>query len=370
MIGKLKQFRMTTIALGLAGAMVCVTPVLRAHEGHEAAAQGSEAALLAHASEQMATAAHNFWASLTPEQQARAGFDFDNAERMNWHFIPKERKGLPWKDMTSAQRALGHAFLASGLSQRAYMQAQTIMSLDQVLKEMEPGPPKTPLRDPDNYYFSIFGTPGEKGTWGWRVEGHHLSLNFTIVDGKAAVGGPIFLGSNPAEVRQGPRKGLRVLAEEEDMGFALIKSLSPDQQKKAIINDKAPNEIITGADRKANPGEPAGVAAGGMNAEQKTQLMALIEFYANRLRPELADDDMKKIEKAGIDKIHFAWAGATAPGEAHYYRIHGPTFLVEFDNTQNNANHVHTVWRDAANDFGEDLLKKHYEDHPHDATNK
>jgi hypothetical protein len=368
MIHGTKRFKLAATLLGLTGSLFCPTSILRAHEGHEPSPHGADAALLAKASEQMAVAAQSFWASLSDEQKARAGFAFDNAERMNWHFIPKERKGLPWKDMTSAQRALGHAFLASGLSQRGYMQAETIMSLDQVLKEMEPGPPKTPARDPDNYYFSIFGTPGEKGAWGWRVEGHHLSLNFTILDGKAAVGGPIFLGSNPAEVREGARKGLRVLAAEEDLGFGLLKALNPAQQKKAIIDAKAPNEIITAADRKANPGEPVGVAVAEMTPEQKTQLMALVDFYANRLRPELAEDDLQKIEKAGVEKIHFAWAGATAPGEAHYYRIHGPTFLVEFDNTQNNANHVHTVWRDAANDFGEDLLKQHYAEHPHDAA--
>jgi hypothetical protein len=314
------------------------------------------------ASADMARAALNFWVSLTPDEQAKCGFAFDDKERFNWHFIPRVRKGLTWNDMDSAQKALAHAFLASGLSTRGYQQAETIMSLDQVLKEMENG--RGPKRDPGNYAFSVFGTPGPKSTWGWRVEGHHLSLNFTIVDGRAEAG-PVFFGSNPAEVRQGPRKGLRVLAVEEDMGRELVKSLDDEQKKKAIINTKSPNEIITSNSRKADPGPPAGIAYSEMTPAQRKLLMSLIENYAYRLRPELADQDLAKIDKAGVDNIHFAWAGALELGEGHYYRLHGPSFLVEFDNTQNNANHIHTVWRDSANDFGEDLLREHYDTSKH-----
>jgi hypothetical protein len=314
----------------------------------------------------MAQCAQNLWASLTPEQQAKAGFAFDSDQRFDWHFIPRERKGLTWNDMTLDQQALAHALLASGLSTRGYQQAVTIMSLEQILKEIEKG--KGAKRDPGNYAFSIFGTPGEKGAWGWRVEGHHLSMHFTISQGHA-VAGPVFFGTNPAEVREGPRKGLRVLAVEEDLGFEMIKAFTDDQRKKAIIEAKAPKEVITGNSRKASLGAPVGVPASEMTPAQKKLLMKLVEDYAYRLRPELADDDLAKIEKAGFENIHFAWAGVLEPGDGHYYRIHGPTFLVEFDNTQNNANHVHTVWRDAANDFGEDLLKQHYDktkhgDHP------
>ena len=333
---------------------------------NEAGASGGAAnAAVERASAEMAEAALNFWAALTPELQAKASFPFEDNERFNWHFIPRERKGITWNDMSPAQQALAHAFLASGLSRRGYQQAETIMSLDQILKEMEQG--RGPRRDPNNYAFSVFGTPAAHGTWGWRVEGHHLSLNFTIVDGKAIAAGPVFFGSNPAEVRQGPRKGLRVLAVEEDLGFDLIKSLSDEQRQKAIINAKAPNEIITGKSRKAKPGAPVGLEASEMTAPQKKLLMTLVEHYAYRLRPEVADQDLHKIEQAGWEKIHFAWAGATGPGKGHYYRLHGPTFLVEFDNTQNNANHIHTVWRDAANDFGEDLLREHYDQHKGDA---
>ena len=343
--------------------------------GHDAtdqsAAQGASAhlaradeAALERAASDMAAAAHNFWVALTPEQQAKAAFPFSDNERFNWHFIPRQRKGITWNDMTPSQQALAHAFLASGLSQRGYQQAETIMSLEQVLKDLEQG--KGPRRDAGNYAFSVFGTPAGDGTWGWRVEGHHLSLNFTIVNGRAVAAGPVFFGSNPAEVRDGPRKGLGVLGVEEDLGRELIKSLDDQHRKIAIIQTEAPHEIITGNSRKANPGPPVGLAARDMTPQQQKLLMTLVEHYAYRLRPELADQDLQKIEKAGFQNIHFAWAGGLEPGQGHYYRLHGPSFLVEFDNTQNDANHIHTVWRDAANDFGEDLLRQHYDEHHRD----
>jgi hypothetical protein len=318
----------------------------------------ADEAALERASAEMARAALSFWNALTPELQAKCTFPFDTAERFNWHFIPRERKGITWNDMTSAQQALAHAFLSSGLSSRGYQQVEMIQSLDQILKEMEQG--RGPLRDPNNYAFSVFGTPGEKATWGWRFEGHHVSLNFTIADGRA-VAGPVFFGTNPAMVLQGPRKGLRVLPVEEDLGRELVKSLTPEQQKVAIYDVKAPGEIITSNSRKADPGPPVGLKASDMTDAQKKLLMTLVENYAYRLRPELGDQDLAKIAAAGFENIRFAWAGGLEPGQGHYYRLHGPTFLVEFDDTQNNANHIHTVWRDSANDFGEDLLREHYD---------
>ncbi len=322
---------------------------------------------MAHAAAEMAFAATAWWNSLGPDEQAKAHFDFADPNRFDWHFIPRQRKGLAIKDMNSGQRALAQAFLASGLSTRGYMQAEMIMSLDQILKEIEPGPPKTPYRDPENYSFTLFGTPGDAANWGWRVEGHHLSINFTIVDGKQVVGGPVFFGTNPAEVRDGPRKGLRILAEEEDLGFALVNSLTEAENKVAIIDAKAPKEIITGNERKANPGPPVGIAYNELTDKQKQDLVELTEMYAHRVRPELAGADLDKIDKSGWDKVHFAWAGALAPGQPHYYRIHGPTFLAEFDSVQG-ANHIHSVWRNAADDFGEDLLKQHYQDHANDPS--
>ena len=318
----------------------------------------------------MAGAAKNLWASLTPDQKHKIGFDFKDALRYDWHFIPRPRKGLPLKEMSGEQKALAHALLASGLSQSGYIKAETIISLEQILASIEQG--KGPVRDPELYFFNIFGNPdsaGSKEPWGWRVEGHHLALNFTIVGDKGVAGGPTFMGTNPAEVKTGPRQGLRVLGEEEELARKLVKSLDEGQRKKAVVQEEAPKDILSLAARKAKPLQPAGILMPDLNSEQKELLNSIVVLYAERLRPELAGNDLGKILKAGVDKIGFAWAGGLERGMPHYYRIQGPTFLIEYDNTQNNANHVHSVWRDFENDFGDDLLKKHYEtataDHGH-----
>jgi uncharacterized protein DUF3500 len=318
---------------------------------------------LAKVSEEMASAALSFWKGLSPDQQAKAKFELDNAERKNWHFIPRERKGLPLKDLNPDQRKLAHDLLATGLSKSGFEKATTIMSLETILKEME-GPSGKMVRDPELYYFSIFGVPDGKGTWGWRVEGHHISLNYTIVGGKAISATPCFLGSNPGLVKQGPRKGVRVLGNDEEMGRALAKSLNDGQKESAIISKDAMKdfkEILLVPGKKVEPLAPAGIAWAKLEAKQQEQLWTLIREYANRLRGELAEQDLAKIEQSGKDKLAFAWAGGLEPGEGHYYRVQGPTFAIEYDNVQNGANHVHSVWHDAVDNFGENLLKRHLE---------
>lgn len=313
--------------------------------------------------EEMAAAATNFLAALTPEQTPRAVFPFEAKERQNWHFIPRERQGLPLKEMTPAQRHLAQGLLSSGLSHRGYLKATTIMSLEAILKEIEHG--SGPVRDPEQYFFSIFGQPGPSAPWGWRVEGHHLSLNFTIVDGHQITVTPSMFGSNPAEVRSGSRQGLRVLAAEEDLGFALLRSLTPEQRAMAIFSTNAPPDILLTPDRPAGRLLPEGLPGGQLTSTQHSLLERLVQEYVRRYRTELADEDLQRIAAAGWDKVWFAWAGATEPGRGHYFRVQGPTFIFEFDNTQNNANHIHATWRDSANDFGEDLLRRHYETVPH-----
>lgn len=311
----------------------------------------------------MSATAQAFLASLDDGQRAKAVMPFQDAERQNWHFIPLVRRGLTWKDMNSAQRHLATALLASGLSQRGLVKAQTIMSLEQILLELEQG--KGPVRDPELYYWAIFGTPAPEGTWGWRVEGHHFSANFTIVAGRHISATPSFLGSNPAEVRQGPRKGLRALAGEEDLGRELFRSLDEAQRTAAVIAPDAYPDVITGDKRRVTPLEPTGLSAAKMTPAQHKTLRRLVEEYVRRARPEVADADLARIEQAGIDKLHFAWAGQDAPGKGSYYRVQGPTFLLEYDCTQNNANHIHAVWRDFTGDFGEDILARHYRETPH-----
>lgn len=316
----------------------------------------------------MTAKAEKFLASLDAEQKTKAIFEFKEDERANWHFVPKARKGLAIGQMRPEQRALAHTLLQSGMSTHGYEKATNIMALEAVLRELEKANPRM-VRDPELYYFSFFGKPNAKGTWGWRVEGHHLSINVTIVDGHAVAVTPSFFGSNPATVRQGPRQGWRVLAEEEDMGRQLVKSLTAEQRKRAIMSDQAPKDIITLAERKVKPLEQAGIARRDLKDNQAELLQKTVKVYVQRYRPELADQDLKKIEKAGWDKVYFAWAGGQEPGEGHYYRVQGPTFLMEYDNTQNDANHIHAVWRDFDGDFGENLLQQHYEqDHKASAT--
>jgi hypothetical protein len=307
--------------------------------------------------ETMAETAKRFLASLTSEQNQQATFAFEADERMNWHFIPKERKGLPLKDMTPPQKHLASALLNSGLSQRGYIKATTIMSLEDVLRMLEKD--NGVRRNPEGYFFSIFGQPTENGTWGYRVEGHHLSLNFTLKGGKV-IGSPNFFGANPAEVREGPRKGLRVLHAEEDLGRAVIASLTPEQKHTAIVSKEAYKDIITMASRKASlEGQPSGLQASKMNAKQRTLLTSVLAEYANNLPQQVAQDRLDRIKKAGTN-LYFAWAGGENRGDPHYYRVQGPDFLIEYDNTQNGANHIHSVWRDMTGDFGADLLKEHY----------
>jgi hypothetical protein len=314
--------------------------------------------------EDMAHAARDFLDALKPEQRAKAMYALKDEERLNWHFFPKDRKGMPLKEMTPDQRRAALALLRSGLSEHGFRKATNIMNLEAILRDIE-GAGAQFARDSELYFVTLFGQPEPKGTWGWRVEGHHLSVNFTLVKGQFFSGTPSFLGSNPAEVKAGPRRGLRVLAAEEDLGRQLVKSLNPEQRRKAVISAKAPADIITGANRSVSPLEWAGLPAAEMTTDQSAMLMTLIREYMHRHRAELAEADLRKIQSAGVGKIHFAWAGGLDAGQGHYYRVQGPSFLLEYDNTQNNANHIHAVWRDFENDFGEDLLRRHYEQTPH-----
>ena len=306
----------------------------------------------------MAETANRFLASLTPEQRAKATFAFEEDERQNWHFVPIERKGLALREMTTAQKHLATALLSAGLSQQGFVKAETIMSLEDVLRAIEHG--TGPERDPEKYYVSVFGTPSAGGTWGYRVEGHHLSQNFTVAGGHVA-GAPSFFGANPAEVRDGPRKGLRVLAAEEDLGRAVIKSLDDAQRNVAIVDKQAYKDIITFDSRQAAlKGQPSGLQASKMNAKQFDLLMALLEEYARNMPDQIAEAREEQIKKAGKD-IYFAWAGGVEKGDPHYYRVQAASFLIEYDDTQNDANHIHSVWRDFNGDFGVDLLKLHYQ---------
>lgn len=314
---------------------------------------------------QLSDAATAFLQSLNDEQKSKAVFKFEDDERFFFHFIPAEdvakrygrpRKGVPFTELTAPQRHLAHAMITAGLSQQGAIKASTIMSLDDVLRIQEKD--TTGRRNSDKYFVSVFGTPSEKGTWGFRFEGHHISLHFSFIDGKPAIS-PTFFGSNPAEVKEGPRKGLRALAREEDLGRDFVTALTPAQLKEAVVDEKAPDDILTSADRVAAlKGQPNGLAASKLNAKQKEMLKGLVEEYAANFPDELAAARRTQFARLA-NQTYFAWAGVTTKGGPHYYRVSTPEFLIEYDCTQNGANHIHAMWRDLKNDWGQDLLKEH-----------
>jgi hypothetical protein len=310
----------------------------------------------------LAVAAQKLIDSLTPEQKKKALFAFDDKERTNWEFVPLQdkekrptRKGLPLQDMTPDQKALALALVEAGTSVSGNKQATTIMSLESILKAQEAKKPAS-VRDPEWYFFTIFGVPGKSGQWGWRVEGHHLSINYTLGNNEVVCATPTFFGANPSTYKDGPKKGDRVLPEVEDYARALFKSLDEKQRAEAM-QKKNFGEPKSKSVRPENIGAPVGVPATKMTDKQRETLMKLVRAYADRLPPDVAALELKRVQDAGADKIHFAYSGATEPGQGYTYRIQGPSFVIEFLNVQadsagNAANHIHSCWRRIDGDFG------------------
>jgi hypothetical protein len=316
---------------------------------------------LASVGEDMTGAAEKYLATLSAEQRAVSLLPYETPKRVDWHFIPKsERKGLQIKEMNAGQRKAAHALLRSALSEVGYGKATQIMELEVILRELEKTKAGGNIRDPERYYFTVFGEPANDGRWGLSVEGHHLSLNFVVDKGKVISSTPAMYGANPATVKSevpgGAKKGTRVLAGEEQLAFDLLKSLSEEQRKAAVIAETAPAEMRAAGEAQPPVTAPEGIAASKLNEEQIATLKKLIGAYAHNMPDEVARARFEAIEKGGFNKVHFAWAGADKPGVGHYYRVQGPTFLIEFVNTQpdaagNIANHIHCEWRDTAGDF-------------------
>ena len=216
------------------------------------------------------------------------------------------------------------------------------------------------MRDPEKYHLTVYGTPDPAKRWGWRFEGHHLSLNFTLAGDKRAAGAPSFFGANPATVARGPRMGLRALGAEHDAGWALLESLGEAQRREAVFEARTYGDLVTGNKDKVEPPAAAGIAGAKLDAKQRAALWKLIEVYAGNFEPGLAQARLARAKHRGIEAVHFGWAGSTARGRPHYYRVQGPLFLIEYDASQNDGNHIHTVWRDFTGDFGRDLLREHY----------
>ena len=319
----------------------------------------------------MAEAARRFLDSLNPAQREVATFPFAGDERYTWNYRPTQggdsavfdRKGLRIMNMTAEQQQLALALYDTGLSRRAAEQARWIMELENVLREHERADGRlfVGVRDRELYWFSIFGEPGGAAPWAWRAGGHHIGFHFTVVDREMVAATPCFLGANPAQVRFGPHQGKRALPEEEDLPRALVQSLDGESRKKAIFAETAPADILTDAYRSLDRFIlPRGVTYGTMSGEQREKLVGVIKHYVGRVNDEIAAQEWDKIERAGLDSVTFAWGGPVEKGQGHYYAIQGPTFIVEYDNTQNNSNHIHSVWRTFDGDWGEDILAQHY----------
>ena len=310
----------------------------------------------------MKDAATKFLASLTDKQKKTAQFSFADDERYNWHFIPKSRKGLSLEEMNSDQRNAAFDLLKLSMSDTGYKKATSIVELEDILRQAENRPAGDEYRDAGKYCLSIFGDPSSDLIWGWRFEGHHISLNFSSENNQLVSGTPSFLGTNPAIVLSGPEKGKQILKDETELGLQLLQALDETQKAAAIFSDKAPADIITSNDRKAMINDPKGILFNRLNSSQQKLFLQLLSVYIHRYTNLFAAAMMHEIEEAGLNNLHFAWAGDQQTGVGHprYYRIQGPTIIIEYDNTQNNANHVHTVVRDLKNDFGGDELLEHY----------
>jgi hypothetical protein len=321
-------------------------------------------------------AAELFLKSLDPKQQESVRIEFDNGQRRtSWHYLPSSmmesrggRRGLAMKDMSPEQRTLAHGLLSSVLSHKGYLQAMTVMTLESILHELEN---KNPSRDPEMYHVAVYGQPSTKETWGWSFEGHHLSVNITLVKGHHISVTPSFFGSNPAVVHDGPFEGLEVLQAEQQIARKLARSLTAEQKKMAVLPGKVPRDVTTQAEPEVDRGgfqPPQGIPLAELKPEQQRMLLELIAHFAQKYRQPILDQIDKRSPIFVSEEIHFAWSGGLESGMGHYYRIQTPHFLFEYDNTQNKANHVHAVWRQFDGDFGADLLRQHYETSPHHKT--
>jgi hypothetical protein len=359
----------------------------------------------------MAAAATAVLESLDLAEREVAAWPFpSDGERQRWFYTPTDHGGVALGDLRPGQQRLVLELVASGLSRAGYVTVSTIMGLDNVLDQLEAWTAmwgRERGRDPGRYYLRIFGDPLSDRSWAWRFGGHHVSINHTVVDGRVGATTPCFLGADPASSPLLGPHPLRPLAGAEDLGRELVRSLDDAQRTQAMVSEVAPVDIV-GANR-ARIGEgdlplpladvwrgrfdgelgkavdayqehaervagltaahldavrlsldPKGIRASSLSPEQQQILRTLLDVYVGRIPDAVADEEATKYQGERLDELAFAWAGGVEPGEGHYYRVQGPRLLIEYDNTQRGANHVHTVWRDPDDDFGEDLLRAHH----------
>lgn len=311
------------------------------------------------AREPMVGAALRLRESLSAAQRDRALLPFADQARRGWHYVPRRRPGLALRDMSAEQRELVSELLRTGLSAEGMRKAEGVILLEGVLADLTGA---RSFRDPENYSLVLFGDPDGRAPWSWRFEGHHLSLSFTVVPGVGVAATPAFFGANPAMVPDGHRhRGLRLLDDEHTLAFALIGALPESARERAILQGRSFRDILTGPGREDSLRRMEGVPLAEMERDQRDTALALVDAFVGNMEASVADRERRRIREAGLDSLHFAWAGSTTPDAPHYFRLHGPTIVIEYDNTQGGANHVHSVWHDPTNPFGDDFLRRHHE---------
>lgn len=314
----------------------------------------------AQATADMAAAAAAWLDSLAPEQRAKATYEYMDGERVFWYYPPLNRHGLALRDMDDEQRKLAYGIMESGLTPRAYKQASQIIDHETILGKLEKERGVVSfVRDPELYYFTVFGEPGGADPWAWRVEGHHVSLHYSVWGDSVISTTPFFFGANPAEAPQGPQQGLRILGDRQDLAMELVNGLSSEQRRRAVIYPEAPYDILTYNSSRAVFPQEEGLPGAQMNGVQREMMMTIINEYVTTIREDVAQDKLNAIREQGLDDFYFAWGGGLENNTKHYYRIHGGAFIVEYDNRQNDANHIHSVLRDEENDFANDVLREH-----------
>lgn len=310
--------------------------------------------------EAMSTAATDLLESMSREMRMKASYPYMDGERLFWYYPPLNRHGVPLRDMNLDQRRYAMNLIASGLDKEAYDKVKKIIGLETVLASLEASEGLNSfIRDPELYYLTIFGDPTGIEPWGWRAEGHHISLNFSLWNGDVIAVTPLFFGSNPARVPNGPNKGMRVLSRREDLALQLGSTLDSYQKSKAVIYEEAPYDIVTYNSTRASLPLEEGIPWSRLKRNQQDVLVQLVNEYVRQVRSEVYDDFIARVTEQGFERLHFAWGGKIDGTLPHYYRIHGGDFLVEFDNYQNGANHIHSVWRQVSNDFAADVLREH-----------
>jgi hypothetical protein len=313
----------------------------------------------------MASAAMEFLGSLTEQQRQTARLPCGDDRRYVWDYRPIEstpRNGLRLINMNAEQKRKALALLDIGLSARGADTVRMIMDLETplLLTEKIEGRVTPFVRHPEQFAVCVFGDPAGRLPWAWHVGGHHVGVHFTVIDGDRIASVPLFFGANPAQVRHGPTAGQRTLPEEEDLARALVRGLSPELRRIAVVSDTAYPDILTDHYPVANAfAPPRGLAWSSMDGETRSQLASLLRYYITRVNEELSSTYWRKVESE-FEDVTFAWTGSVEPGHGHYYTIKAASWLIEYDNTQNEANHIHSVLRDITGDWGNDLIAQHY----------